>query len=178
MLLVGLTGRRNVGKTTAANILVEEYNFDRAHPFDGGKEMCVTYYERLGIEKAIALRMVNGDLKDTPNPLMPGGVSSRYLMERFGKFMGVSMGYDWTLGVEIKRLRQLKKNIIVESIVYEADYLKQQGGVIIRLERDGVSVEGGESDSFQANVKEDFTVLNNGTKEELKKSLSYILNSL
>lgn len=164
--LVALTGKRNVGKSTAADKLVNEYGFVRIHAFDGGKAATVQYFEYLlaGLVKypaAYALRMVYGDLKDLPCEHLPGGVAPRFFMEEFGKFMGVTLGTPWTMEMEIARARRLHGHdakLIVESLIYEADVFRNLGGYILRLERPGHEGPKVGSDAAQAGIKEDATI--------------------
>lgn len=157
-LMIGLTGKRNVGKTTVAKLLAEEYGFERIHAFSAGKEAAERWFDVIGGD---GWRMVYGDLKDKPSDVLPGGVAPRYFLEKFGHFMGTSMGVEWTLGLEISlaRKRSPKAPIVVESVVYEADWFRAQGGLLVRLERPGHEGPVGiESDAVQAAVAADITI--------------------
>ncbi len=103
--MIGITGKRNVGKSTVATLLEEKYGFTRVHAFDGGKVATLAYFEYITKNKEIAYRMVYGDLKDVPSPYLPNNVAPRYFLEKFGQFMGVDMGIDWTLAMEIGIVR-------------------------------------------------------------------------
>lgn len=160
-IMIGLTGKRNVGKTTVADLLEEEFGFSRAHAFDGGKEASFAYFKHITGDVETARRMVWGDLKDQPSAYLPGNVAPRYFLERFGQFMGVDMGVDWTLAMEVNRLRRLSPRtpIVVESLVYEAPWFKAQGGFVVRVERPGHEGPAGvESDAVQAAVAADATI--------------------
>lgn len=175
-MLVGLTGRRCVGKSEAARILTSQHGFQRVHPFNGGKAMCRTYFERLGATAEAARRMTDGDLKDIPSPLIPGQQSPRYFMERFGKFMGTAMGSEWTLGVELDAALRQSGRLVVESVVYEAETLRARGGVIIRIARPGVdTVEALETDRHEALITADHTVVNDGSFGDLAEKLRQAL---
>ncbi len=160
-ILLGITGKRNVGKSTVATLLEERYGFARAHAFDGGKTAAVTYFGYITGDYDVAHRMVYGDLKDKPSTHLPGGVAPRFFLEKFGHFMGVTMGVEWTLAMEIARIRKLTPNapIVVESLVYEAPWFKAQGGFVLRLERPDFDGPAGiESDSVQAGVEANYTI--------------------
>lgn len=157
-LMIGLTGLRNVGKSTVANLLEEEFGFEKVHAFASGKEAAERWFDVIGGD---GWRMVYGDLKDQPSEHLPGGVAPRFFLEKFGHFMGEAMGVDWTLGLEIAlaRRRNLRAPIVVESLVYEAPWFKKHGGVVIRLERPGHNGPAGvESDSVQALIEADATI--------------------
>lgn len=155
--MIGLTGKRNVGKSTVARLLVDEYGFVGVHAFEAGKRAAKAWFNALGMPGA---EMVYGALKDVPCDGLPDGVPPRYFLERFGKFMGVNMGVDWTLGAEITRARSLGKPIVVESLVYEAQWFKMHGGVVWRIERPGHDGPAGvESDAVQAAIDADVTIV-------------------
>lgn len=159
--LIGLTGLRNVGKTTVADLLVEEFGFVKVHAFDSGKEAAVRYFEMCGAPTRVAKEMVYGELKDKPSLLLPNARPPRYFLEKFGKFMGVDLGMDWTLAVELKQAANIHpgKPIVVESVVYEADWFRDQGGFIVRLERPGhEGPKGVESDAEQAKILADYRI--------------------
>ena len=157
-LMIGITGKRNVGKSTVASLLECKFGFSRAHAFDGGKEAALHYFAHVTGDIHLANRMVYGDLKDQPSPHLPGNVAPRFFLEKFGHFMGATMGVEWTLAMEIARVRREspRSPIVVESLVYEAPWFQAAGGYVLRLERpehDGP--EGIASDSVQAGIVAD-----------------------
>lgn len=160
-LLIGLTGLRNVGKSTVASLLEKEFGFRKVHAFWSGKEAVKEWFIAVGFDADDAWEMVYGDLKDVPCDRLPDGVAPRFFLEKFGHFMGQAMGVAWTLGIEIANMRRLApgRPIVVESLVYEAPWFKAQGGVVWRLERPGhVGPAGVESDNVQALIEADVTI--------------------
>ena len=171
-LLIGITGKRNVGKSTAAIILENEFGFTKVHAFDAGKYASSAFFEYITGSDAIAYEMVYGDLKDKPSEYLPGNVAPRYFLERFGRFMGVDMGVEWTLAMEINRVRRNypNANIVVESLVYEAPWFVKNGGTILRLERPEFAGPVVDSDIFQATIEEDYKIIAR-TVEELENKI-------
>lgn len=181
LMMIGLTGARNVGKSTVANMLVESFGFRRIHAFDGGKAATVAYFIHLGATSIEANEMVYGSLKDLSSDILPGRASPRFFMEKFGRFMGTTLGPDWTLGAEISRHRRAdpSSKLIAESLVYESDLFRSAGGIIVRVERPGhVGPVGCESDSFQAGIVEDHRLINGGSLTELRKAVSDLVHKV
>lgn len=179
--MVGLTGLRGVGKSSVADILEAEHGFNRAHAFDGGKEMASTYFAYITKDTNLAERMVFGDLKDVPCPDLPGGVAPRHFLEKFGHFMGAVMGVEWTLAMEVRKLTRAAPEapIVVESLVYEAAWFRANGGVIVRVVRPGhVGPSGVESDEVQAAITADHTLVNDGDLASLQGSVASMLWSI
>jgi len=170
--IVGLAGQRGVGKTLIARHLIETHGYRSIHPFSGGKAACRGYFEYLGATPEEAHRMTDGDLKDLPCAILPEAYTPRFFMEHFGKFMGVTMGPEWTIGREILRERLLHPGtgLVAESIVYEADVLRKLGGVIIRVEREGSGIIGIETDAATARIKPDAVFRNDGSDISLMRA--------
>lgn len=162
--MVGLTGLRNVGKSTFADVLVGEFGYNRIHAFESGKIAAEAYFasvlRHLPDGSSIAHRMVWGDLKDKPSPHLPGNASPRYYMERSGNFHGVELGVEWTLAMEVRAGLSIAPDapIVVESVVYESPWFREQGGKVVRLVRpDFDGPVGVNSDAAQAGLVADFT---------------------
>jgi hypothetical protein len=182
-LRIAFTGRRNVGKSTAVTRL-QMQGFVQIHAFTGGKKAAVTYLDHIldgGPYSRMGYRMVYGNLKDTPCPALPGGVAPRKFLEGFGRFMGIDMGVEWTLKAEVDRAKRLHGNdvnIAVDSMVYESDYWRDIGGVIVRLNRpdfEGQPVV--DSDKVQAEISHDFEYFAE-TPEQVEENIDYLLKSL
>lgn len=190
-MIIGLTGRRGVGKTELTNFLTLTQGFTRVHPFEPGKVATRAYFEYLSATPQEAFEMTSGSLKDVPSGYLPRindpdhgrpgeNYSPRYFMERFGYFMGVDMGPAWTLKPAIAQV--LKDNpftdIIVESIVYEADALREMGGVVIGIERPDANVVGLKSDTEVAGIKCDAVIENTGTLDSLFENANFVIDRL
>lgn len=147
-VIIALTGKRQVGKSTISDHLVAHHGFQRLHPFNGGKAACRAYFQHLGADEQLAWRMTDGDLKDTPSPLLPvitdpahgepgTHYDARYFMETFGQFLGVQIGSDWTAGAELKLMRERNGDaplrIVAESVVYEELALRREEAFFIEV---------------------------------------------
>lgn len=176
--LIGLAGLRGTGKSEIAKCLVRDHGFQRLHPFDGGKAACSGYFRHLGASEDEAERMINGDLKDRASPYLPDSQTPRFFMEKLGKFMGVSLGPDWTIGREIERAQREGSGdrFVIESIVYEADVLKQKGGIIVMVERSESTIVGIDTDAATLQIQPDYHFTNNGScLEDLSGHVGHLL---
>lgn len=167
--IIGLTGKRGVGKTEVAKALQERGYVD-AHPIEGGKRMAVTFYQYLGADEETATRMVHGDLKDAPSPILPGGVASRYFLEHLGFFLQ-RLGHDWTIGAEIARQKRMgATKIVVSSVVYEEATVRSQGAKIVKVVRPRHKSPAGEkTDKAVDAIIPDITITNDGDVDALHR---------
>ncbi len=153
-LMIGFTGRRNVGKSTAATLLEEEFGFAKVHAVELQKDSWDRFFVLVTGDTFAAERMVYGDLKDVPSEHLPNNSTPRFYMEKMGK-ANADLGPEWTLGLAIKAARRESPRapIVVESVVYEADYFRSLGGIIVKLERPGfASPVAAETDEAVAGV--------------------------
>jgi len=169
--IIGLAGYRQVGKTLITKHLCEKHGFKSVHPFEVWKEGLKAMYISIGVDPETAEAMVRGNLKDTPQPELPSGYDSRYLMERLGKFSGTDLGPEWTLGLALRQMDILypDADLVIESIVYEVDVVRQFGGHIVMIERPGTEGKGLETDKATRLIEPDSRFLNDGHEPEVLK---------
>lgn len=173
MIIVGLTGERECGKSVIGDHLVAERGFVRLHPFGPGKALLRGYYEARGASSQESSAMTDGDKKNEPSPYLPVDPdtgehrSSRWLMERLGSHMAIKMGMEWTIGAEIRHHSATDPGagLLIESLVYEEDTVREMGGVIIRVSRHPdlpqlKSAVGEISDAYVNSILHDGEVLN------------------
>ena len=189
--MIGLTGERGVGKSTVVKYLELKHNFENAHAFNVGKHMTLQMLLYMDVPYDTAYRMVYTDLRDVPSSYLPGKVSCRYFMEKFGFFMGKELGPEWTLGAELKHLKQFieyhddnikdsenaVRGIVFDSIVYEAPLFKEKGGIIIRITRPDAdkTIEAPNTSKAQAEVKHDVEITNDGSLDQLHSAIDAVL---
>lgn len=179
MPVIGFTGKRNVGKSTAADLLEEEFGFEKVHPVGALKEAWRQYLTVVTGSAQLADRMVYGDLKDVPSEFLPNKTTPRFYFEKAGKFQA-DLGVEWTLGLEFQIARRLhpRAPLVVESVVYEAPWLRSQGGKVIRLLRPGFDgPEGVETDAAQADIEVDFTI-SAATVDDLRSGVRRLIREI
>lgn len=109
-ITICLIGEHGSGKSTISGWLAEEHGLQRLHPFNPGRAMTSAYFMALGASCEDAYAMVNGKLKDQPSVCLPRVIpddegsahrTPRFFMDKLGRYTGVDMGPDWTIGAEI-----------------------------------------------------------------------------
>lgn len=179
-MLIGFTGRRHVGKSEAAGFLEAE-GFRRVHVFDGGKAAAAAYFRHLGATVQQAHEMVAGGLRDVPSSLLPNNAHPREFLEKLGYWWGVTLGPQWTLGVELARIKRDAPfaDVVVESVVYEAHVFREAGGVIVRVSRPGVQGPAGiMTDGAQAAIEADVEIVNDGSLDDLRRKVRALVPRL
>src|ERR1044072_7313515 len=84
-MLIGLSGLAGAGKSEVANVLVEEFGFQRVKFADPLKNMLRTMLRDMGFCEDDIERHVEGDLKENEIPEI--GTTTRHLM--------VTLGTEW-----------------------------------------------------------------------------------
>lgn len=175
-MLVGLTGYAGSGKDAAAAGLTA-LNWKR-----------VSFAEPLR-QMLLAL-----------NPFLPSGLTLQYVVEKQGwegakkspevrrlmQVMGTEVGREmiddelWTK-LALKQIKQHFLNghpVVVTDVRFsnEADMIRQAGGRIIRIHREGVKpAQNHVSDTNVDLLSYDHEIVNNGTVEELQTTLKTLL---
>ena len=182
MKIIGLTGFRGVGKSEFAEHLKKIHGFTSVHAFAGGKCASEAYFRHIvgpDFQPEMAHEMVHGCLRDTPLPYFPKlrdnegnptdqHATPRYFMEMFGNFMATTLGPEWTLGTEINLLERsgFNGNLIVESVVYEDQIIREKGGMVVRIDRPGAGSRGLKTCAVVEKITPDVIFLNDGDSLE------------
>jgi hypothetical protein len=184
-MIIGISGKARSGKDTFAEMLAEALNKVKYPPY---VMMAFANELKLKCQEAFDLtwEQLWGDDKEVPDerypkPLGAGGKgfwTAREIMQNFGAFYRTIDNEFW-----IKNLFRVAEdkeytNVIVTDVRYinEADYIIDQGGAVIRVERDNkddVHNMQHPSEVELDNYKRfDFTISNNGTLDQLRASAS------
>lgn len=173
-MIIGFCGNLHCGKSSAAVHLATYHRFG-VHRFAGTlKEMA----KCLGLSP----QQVDGDLKETPDHEILGGKTPRYFMQRLGTEFGREM-IDQDLWLNAWKATMPKgfDGIACDDVRFqnEADYIRSQGGYLIRVERDM-------EDNFERSHESEgqnlgpyhATIYNNGTLEDLGHKVDNVLMHL
>lgn len=137
MKVIALTGPKRVGKTTVANAISD--NVDRQVEIMSFADPMRLMLQAMGVRSDL---MHNQSMKETP--IAGLGKSARQLLQTLGTEWGRGMVAEdiWLWAME-KRVQQAKyegaKIIIIDDCRFdnEAEWIVQQDGAVILLERTG-----------------------------------------
>lgn len=175
--LIALAGRARSGKDTSADYFCRlgyaRYSF--AMPL------------KWGLQRMLGLTVdhTDGDLKELP--VEPYGVSPRVMMQTIGTEWGRNLINEniWLLRAEQVIAEWLRddpelKGVVLPDVRFEneASWVREQGGLIVHLERPGTTeVAAHASESGIAPHQDDYLVLNDGSIDELNEQLADIMRA-
>ena len=175
-MIIGIAGKKGSGKDTVGQYLIDQHGFKRYAFGDPVKEVCRLLF-------GFTDEQLYGDKKEE---LTEFGIKPREAFQKIGTDFGRNILHtllpdlrmkDGELWIDIFR-RECPKNklIVVTDVRFqnEADAIKEKGGIILFIKRDGVAEDGHESERID--VKYDYLVENNGTLEQLYKEVDGIFN--
>lgn len=169
-IVIGLCGLSGAGKSTAARILVERYDFVRrpfAYPL---KAMLAA----LGVPR----EALDGppEIKEQPCEEL-GGAILRHAMQMLGDWGRISMHPDFWVQ-QWQRGAHLSHRFVADDVRYEneAAAVRALGGIIIRIERTGAGSKSNPTHSSETgSISSDWQIWNNGSRDELAASLDLVI---
>ena len=162
-MIVGLVGRARSGKDTAARVLAPEYTLKRmARPV---KDACKALY-------AWTDEALETELKDFKNEFW--GVTPRATMVHLTHQIKEYMGQDFFTRRFFAEWDGTTP-LVIPDIRYsnDVDEIHKRGGVTIRIIRPGVVLH--EFENEIEKLKTTWTVVNDGTIEELEAKIKEVL---
>jgi hypothetical protein len=175
-LVVGITGTAGSGKTAAARIMCDRYDFSRVRLAEPIKRMA----RALGLTHD----QVAGPLKDIPLDELCGK-TPRYVMQTLGTEWGRRMvGEDIWVRVAEKEIRRLMSNgvsVVVDDVRFpdEAAMIKKLGGAVVRIESPVITQSTAhESERHIFNIEVDYVIVNGGSIADLGLSVEGVVSSL
>lgn len=172
MKLIGLVGRKSVGKDTAAMVL-EQQGYQIAKFAGGLKAMIAGYLAYIGVpEDAIKAIVEDYRVKEMPNAYF-GMKTPRYVMQTLGTEWGRDLiAPDLWVQSCLWRCANLGKAVITDvRFPNEVAAVKNHNGVIIRIVRNASRVDDHASENFIDSLAVDHEISNNGTITELHEKL-------
>lgn len=157
--LIGITGYAGSGKTTAARILVERHKFLQVK-FAGPLKAMVRC---LGLGDA----EIEGNLKELPSAIL-GGKTPRHAMQTLGSEWGRDLIHPnlWVNAAMAMVDDALDHGgrVVIDDLRFpnEAEAIKSRGGMIVRIQRDGVGPVNAHH-SEANDIPPDWMIYNSGT---------------
>lgn len=138
MLVIGIAGLAGSGKSTIAEHLIARHGFERGKFAAGLKLMIRSLLRYRGADEDLIDRMIEGDLKEVPSPLL-NGRSPRHAMITLGGEWGRDlMDRDLWVDTEIGAVTARNVPALVFDDVRhpnEVAAIYRLGGAIWRVER-------------------------------------------
>jgi len=179
-IILGLAGAIGAGKSTAAAILAERHGFGRTRFAGPLKAMLRAFLAAVGVPAETIERMIEGDLKEVPSPLL-GGRSPRYAMQTLGTEWGRDLmaanlwTSAWRASVDAA-LAAGARGVAIEDCRFpnEAEVIRRHGGIVVRIERHGLADASGHVSEMSL-IEPDAVVRNHGSIDDLADRLGQLL---
>lgn len=191
-IIIGFTGKKGSGKTTAARFIEKYYNFPEMTFADGLKQCCkivfgLTDDQLYGEQKEIC----DPNWFDYTPRMMMQTVGTELFRKKLSEVMP-EIGEDiWVLSLQRKLQKLIQEHgsdtrVVISDVRFqnEVDMIKSMGGYIIRLYRE--TPWNSDSHESEAGINTlhnvDFEIVNNGSINELKHAIDdmvshFILNN-
>lgn len=171
MTIIGITGKAGSGKDTAAAALERHYNFEVVHFSDALKAGLAAMFswdpaqlDGSQREWREAPYQINGVLIPSP----------RYMMQTIGTEWGRQMIHPdiWVLATHERIRQSCSPHFVISDVRFnnEAEWIIAQGGLVVEVERPGLSGAAG-SHVSEVRIDEEHifeTYINNGSIEALE----------
>jgi hypothetical protein len=172
--LIGILGKAGAGKDTVRGILEAEHAYTGLAFADPMREMLQRLFD---VAKLPDQYRTSRTLKETPLPELQ--ISYRQMMQKLGTEWGRSLKEDlWVRLAKSRVEADSSKNYCISDVRFknEAAWIKNQGGVLWRVERPNVdSVQLHVSEVEADDIQVDVTVPNIGSLAELSAIVGTIL---
>lgn len=180
-MLIGVTGSKGSGKDRFGEYFLPEFtNVRQAGPL---KAMLTTMYQHAGLTADAIEARLEGDLKEISCAAL-GGATPRRAMQTLGTEWRNMIDKHLWLNIWRQRVEILLANglpVICTDIRFkhEAEAIDDLGGVMVRVERPGFGGEDGHpSETEMRDIYARYTIMNEGTIEDLHKKAETLLRSL
>lgn len=177
--LIGLTGLAGSGKDTVRDMLQREHGFAGLAFAEPIRSMLRELFNSTGISPDwMDLR----ELKE--KPISGLGVSYRQMAQTLGTEWGRSLQPDFWLRIADEFLASMAEqgetHFVISDVRFqnEADWVHQRGGVIWRIERDGIApVRAHASEAEISQLRVDAVIANHGSLQELESAVQQALRA-
>lgn len=179
-MLIGIAGRKFHGKDTIADYFINEHKYKKIAYADKLKTVCsilfgFTHEQLYGDKKEINDEIWN----ITPRRAMQF-LGTELIRKQMHKLIP-DIGEEFWIKCLINHIKQHPETKFVVCDVRfpnEAQAIKDNGGIIIKVFRPGIPEDEHESESLFESIKEDYLVINDSDKESLYSKIKDIIESL
>lgn len=165
------------GKSTVADHLVLQHGFRRVRFAGPLKDMARALFTHFATDQT-SERMIEGDLKDSPHPMLRG-VTPRWVLQSLGTQWGRELIYPdlWVdmAMAEVDRVRRTGTPVVIDDLRFpnELAALVGAGGRAFRIIRpDARPAEGQTAEGLLDDAKFHLTLYNVGSKDAFLKTVS------
>lgn len=178
-MIVGLMGPMNCGKDTVGRVLINRHNFARFAFADAVKDAA------LALDPIVSA----GEISDKPLRLSDviarlGSMEEakkhpevRRTLQRLGTEVGREViDPDVWVSIVSRRIRDISRVVITDvRFPNEAAWIAEEGGVLVRIRRDGTGGDAHASESVLEHIEADFEFDNNIPLDEVPAHVSAML---
>lgn len=183
-MLIGLNGRKHVGKDTFADYLVQRYGFIKTSMSDKMYEAVCNLFG-LTLEQAHAMKTEDsigckGHVIVQIDGIVEWDFTWREFLQRFGTQMGRNtFGEDFWLE-QWKRIYDPKLNMVNTSVRFanEARAIRALGGYVIEITRPNFEPDGHESEAHLPEDLIDAWIDNTGTLSDLYRDAEQLVEDI
>lgn len=178
MRLVGILGRKRVGKDTTADYLVDNYDFIKIALAQPAKDACKITFNLSDYEVNEGKDIYNDKWEKTPREILVWYATGIFRKE-INNFLPNSKEDHW-INLAINKYNTIKNKdektkIVISDVRFqnEIDVIHQNGGIIIKIVNDKVIKDKNEDHIDDLNG--DFVIINHDKKEDLYKKILEII---
>jgi len=187
-MIIGFHGCKGVGKDTAAQFLIDTYDFNKVAFADPLKEAVAALFDMT--KEQVDTLKENNDVKvaimtEVKGSLHAGNIISwRGFLQRFGTEMGRETFHrDFWVDLwedHLYKNSMHEDDIVVTDVRFknEAEKIQHLGGVVVRITRPGHEPDGHKSEEPLPTIMIDAEIHNNSTLDDFHVDVHHLYKGL